>query len=60
MLGGWLLGLTVVAFTAWAFEAWRADTGRPRAPVAEGLEPELTEERPEAGASDGAEERAVT
>ncbi|MGW2781415.1 phosphatase PAP2 family protein [Streptomyces populi] len=60
VLGGWLLGLTVVAFTAWAFEAWRADTGRPRAPVAEGLEPELTEERPEAGASDGAEERAVT
>src|SRR6478735_1893910 len=51
VLGGWLLGLTVVALTARAFDAWRADTGRPPAAVGEGLEPELTEERPEAGAS---------
>ncbi|MFD5814022.1 phosphatase PAP2 family protein [Streptomyces sp. NPDC127038] len=49
VLGGWLLGLAVVALTAWAFEAWRADTGRRPADVTEGLEPELTDERPEAG-----------
>ena len=49
VLGGWLLGLTVVAFTAWSFEAWRADTGRGRAPVGQGLEPELTEAVPEPG-----------
>ncbi|MGW0965150.1 phosphatase PAP2 family protein [Streptomyces sp. NPDC002516] len=49
VLGGWLLGLTVVALTAWAFEAWRADTGRRPSDVGEGLEPELTGERPEAG-----------
>lgn len=48
VLGGWLLGLTVVTLTAWAFEAWRADAGKPRADVGEGLEPELTDERPEA------------
>ena len=47
VLGGWLLGLTVVALTAWPFEAWRADTGRGRPPVSEGLEPELTEAVPE-------------
>lgn len=47
VLGGWLLGLTVVALTAWSFEAWRADTGRSRPPVSEGLEPELTEAVPE-------------
>jgi membrane-associated phospholipid phosphatase len=49
VLGGWLLGLTVVALTAWPFEAWRADTGRSRPPVSEGLEPELTEATPEPG-----------
>ncbi|MEV6807889.1 phosphatase PAP2 family protein [Streptomyces sp. NPDC051132] len=47
VLGGWLLGLAVVALTTWAFEAWRAEAGRQRTPVAEGLEPELTEPAPE-------------
>ncbi|MEV7405227.1 phosphatase PAP2 family protein [Streptomyces sp. NPDC091267] len=47
VVGGWLLGLAVVASTAWAFEAWRADSGRRRSAVAEGLEPELTESAPE-------------
>ena len=47
VVGGWLLGLAVVAPTAWAFEAWRADAGRPRTEVAEGLEPELVDARPE-------------
>ncbi|MFF7972471.1 phosphatase PAP2 family protein [Streptomyces sp. NPDC007905] len=51
VLGGWLLGLAVVALTAWAFEAWRADVGRSRTPVSEGLEPELTETSPEPGIS---------
>jgi undecaprenyl-diphosphatase len=60
VLGGWLLGLTVVALTAWAFEAWRADTGRPPVDVGEGLEPELTDERPEADAPGGTGERAAT
>ncbi|GJF31793.1 hypothetical protein KNE206_44930 [Kitasatospora sp. NE20-6] len=41
VLGGWLLGLALVAATAWAFEAWRLDTGRRVPPVGEGLEPEL-------------------
>ncbi|MFE9877569.1 phosphatase PAP2 family protein [Streptomyces sp. NPDC005784] len=53
VVGGWLLGLAVVALTAWAFEAWRADAGRTRTAVGEGLEPELTDERPEPGASGG-------
>ncbi|MER5396014.1 phosphatase PAP2 family protein [Streptomyces sp. NPDC002599] len=60
VLGGWLLGLTVVTLTAWAFEAWRADTGRPPADVGEGLEPELTDERPEAEAPGETGERAAT
>ncbi|MFD0020599.1 phosphatase PAP2 family protein [Streptomyces sp. NPDC058382] len=47
VVGGWLLGLAVVASTAWAFEAWRADSGRRHSTVAEGLEPELTESSPE-------------
>ncbi|WP_030196477.1 phosphatase PAP2 family protein [Streptomyces sp. NRRL S-87] len=47
VLGGWLLGLTVTALTARAFEAWRADAGRHRTPLTEGLEPELTEPTPE-------------
>jgi undecaprenyl-diphosphatase len=57
VLGGWLLGLAVVVLTTWAFEAWRADAGRPPAPVGEGLEPELTDERPEPGPSGGQGER---
>lgn len=48
VVGGWLLGLAVVTATALAFEAWRADTGRRRTAVTEGLEPELTEPAPEA------------
>ncbi|MFJ9721804.1 phosphatase PAP2 family protein [Streptomyces sp. NPDC101209] len=47
VLGGWLLGLAVVAVTAWAFEAWRSDVGRNRTAVTEGLEPEITREEPE-------------
>ncbi|MFB8088295.1 phosphatase PAP2 family protein [Streptomyces sp. NPDC055992] len=47
VVGGWLLGLAVVASTAWAFEAWRADSGRGRSEVTEGLEPELTSAAPE-------------
>ncbi|THA68669.1 phosphatase PAP2 family protein [Streptomyces sp. A0958] len=47
VVGGWLLGLAVVASTGWAFEAWRADSGRGRSDVAEGLEPELTQAAPE-------------
>ncbi|MET9730513.1 phosphatase PAP2 family protein [Streptomyces sp. NPDC006458] len=47
VLGGWLLGLAVVALTGWSFEAWRADAGRARSAVSEGLEPELTEAAPE-------------
>jgi undecaprenyl-diphosphatase len=43
VLGGWLLGLALVAATAWAFEAWRGEIGRPAAPVTEGLEPEVAE-----------------
>ncbi|MFJ9621080.1 phosphatase PAP2 family protein [Streptomyces sp. NPDC101181] len=47
VIGGWLLGGAVVVLTGWAFEAWRSDAGRHRTAVTEGLEPELTEERPE-------------
>ncbi|NED84622.1 phosphatase PAP2 family protein [Streptomyces sp. SID11233] len=47
VVGGWLLGLAVVASTAWAFEAWRADSGLRRSGMAEGLEPELPEAVPE-------------
>ncbi|WP_328315651.1 phosphatase PAP2 family protein [Streptomyces sp. NBC_00388] len=49
--GGWLLGLAVVASTAWAFEAWRSDAGRARTPVREGLAPELTGPHPEPDAA---------
>ncbi|WP_329269138.1 phosphatase PAP2 family protein [Streptomyces sp. NBC_01451] len=51
VVGGWLLGLAVVALTAWAFEAWRSDAGRGRARLREGLEPELTDAHPEPGPS---------
>ncbi|MFJ7327411.1 MULTISPECIES: phosphatase PAP2 family protein [Streptomyces] len=47
VIGGWLLGAAVVVLTGWAFEAWRADSGRRPTSVAEGLEPELTDEDPE-------------
>ncbi len=47
VLGGWLLGLALVAATAWAFEGWRRDTGRPvPPPLAQGLEPELAPHGP--------------
>src|SRR6478735_8826290 len=46
--GGWTLGLAVVALTGWSFEAWRADAGLGHADVAEGLEPELSGDDPEA------------
>lgn len=48
VVGGWLLGLATVTATTLVFEAWRADTGRPRAAVTDGLEPELTGPDPEA------------
>ncbi|WSK73843.1 phosphatase PAP2 family protein [Streptomyces sp. NBC_01276] len=48
VVGGWLLGLALVTATTLVFEAWRADTGRRRTPVTEGLEPELTTPDPEA------------
>ncbi|MFC9930102.1 phosphatase PAP2 family protein [Streptomyces sp. NPDC127190] len=51
VLGGWLLGLAVVAVTTWAFEAWRIEAGLGHIPVSEGLEPELTEATPEPGRS---------
>ncbi|GLW55483.1 phosphatase PAP2 family protein [Kitasatospora phosalacinea] len=48
VLGGWLLGLALVAATAWAFEGWRRETGRPvPPPLAEGLEPELAPDGPQ-------------
>ncbi|MFJ8043940.1 phosphatase PAP2 family protein [Kitasatospora sp. NPDC096147] len=47
VLGGWLLGLALVAATAWAFDGWRRDTGRPvPPPLTEGLEPELARQGP--------------
>ncbi|MFG2481108.1 phosphatase PAP2 family protein [Streptomyces fagopyri] len=49
VVGGWLLGLAVVALTAWAFEAWRVDSGRGHAGLTGGLEPELTGAHPEPG-----------
>ncbi|SHM92633.1 phosphatase PAP2 family protein [Actinacidiphila paucisporea] len=47
VIGGWLLGLTVIAATTWAFRLWRADARRPAAPVTDGLEPELDAPHPE-------------
>lgn len=47
VIGGWLLGLTVVSATTWAFQVWRTDAGRRSAPVADGLEPELDRPHPE-------------
>lgn len=51
VVGGWLLGLAVVALTAWAFNTWRTDAGRRHAEWNEGLEPELTDAHPEPGHS---------
>lgn len=47
VVGGWLLGLVVVTATTFAFEAWRADIGRRRTTVGEGLEPEISGTEPE-------------
>ncbi|KOG50185.1 phosphoesterase [Streptomyces virginiae] len=57
VIGGWLLGLATVTATTLVFEAWRADTGRPRAAVTDGLEPELTDPDPEAVPPAGAPTR---
>jgi membrane-associated phospholipid phosphatase len=53
VVGGWLLGLTVVGLTTWAFEAWRTDAGRGRTRLRQGLEPEITDAHPEPGPSAG-------
>ncbi|MFD3538351.1 phosphatase PAP2 family protein [Streptomyces sp. NPDC058662] len=47
VVGGWMLGLAVVTATTLVFEAWRADIGRRRTTVAQGLEPELAAADPE-------------
>ncbi|WP_435205427.1 phosphatase PAP2 family protein [Micromonospora sp. bgisy143] len=48
VLGGWLLGVAVVAATTAAFTSWRAHTGlRPVRPVRDGVAPEV-ERRPDA------------
>ena len=47
VVGGWLLGITVVTATTLVFEAWRLDAGRRRTTPAEGLEPEITSTTPE-------------
>ncbi|MEU5937591.1 phosphatase PAP2 family protein [Micromonospora sp. NPDC047548] len=45
VLGGWLLGVAVVAATSAAFSTWRERTGRPSArPTIEGVEPELADD----------------
>ena len=42
VVGGWLMGVAVVAATTTAFQAWRARSGRRRAAVThEGVEPEV-------------------
>ncbi|MCI4063145.1 phosphatase PAP2 family protein [Micromonospora sp. R77] len=48
VLGGWVLGVAVVAATSAAFATWRTRTGRrPTRPVREGVEPELAEPGPD-------------
>ncbi|MFJ4417840.1 phosphatase PAP2 family protein [Streptomyces sp. NEAU-H3] len=47
VVGGCLLGLVVVAATAWAFRSWRTDTGHAGEALADGLEPEITDAHPE-------------
>ncbi|MFF2788953.1 phosphatase PAP2 family protein [Streptomyces sp. NPDC058049] len=47
VVGGWLLGLVVVTATTFVFEAWRADIGRRRTSLGEGLEPEISGTEPE-------------
>ena len=41
VLGGWLLGAAWLGVTAYAFRVWRLETtGRPPAPLTEGIEPD--------------------
>jgi undecaprenyl-diphosphatase len=40
VLAGWLLGAAWLGVTAYAFRLWRRETGRPRRPLGDGLEPE--------------------
>ena len=40
VLAGWLLGAAWLGVTAYAFRLWRRETGRPEAPLEDGLEPE--------------------
>ncbi|MCD0481362.1 phosphatase PAP2 family protein [Streptacidiphilus sp. ASG 303] len=47
VVGGWLLGLAVVAATTAAFEAWRTDVGRRRTAPTEGIAPEVRSSDPE-------------
>ncbi|SBT52608.1 phosphatase PAP2 family protein [Micromonospora narathiwatensis] len=48
VVGGWLLGLALLAATTAAFRAWRTRTGhRPARIAREGVEPELAEPGPE-------------
>lgn len=50
VVGGWVLGVAVVAATSAAFVTWRSGSGRPSAhPLREGVEPELADQRPESG-----------
>ncbi|GAA3771052.1 phosphatase PAP2 family protein [Micromonospora maritima] len=47
VVGGWVLGVAVVAATAASFATWRTSTGRRTArPLREGIEPELAEPGP--------------
>ncbi|MBU8857521.1 MULTISPECIES: phosphatase PAP2 family protein [unclassified Micromonospora] len=50
VVGGWVLGVAVVAATSAAFATWRSGSGRPSAhPLREGVEPALADQRPENG-----------
>jgi undecaprenyl-diphosphatase len=40
ILGGWIVGLAWLAVMTYAFRRWRAETGRERRPLLDGLEPE--------------------
>lgn len=46
VVGGWLLGLAVVALTTWAFEVWRTDAGRGHAGLGEDWSPNSPEPTP--------------
>ncbi|MFI5835263.1 phosphatase PAP2 family protein [Micromonospora sp. NPDC051300] len=48
VVGGWVLGVAVVAATAAGFATWRIGVGhRPTRPLREGVEPELADPGPE-------------